>query len=219
MKLLLCGLFFSSMLAGTLSAQFVVKQGTEEYMRVDSQTGEVQVLNHLSTESFQMKSGAGDSRIMVSDAQGNALWRERIYVRAYRDQPQDIINITDVIIKFNVLEPFSTSGVYETSTGKFIAPRTGIYLISSTVHCETGTNNLSAKVAVYDENDVQQHHYRGTTYQNQAEGLTGAHISASVYLRAGWKAAIRVFHNSGEIKSLAQGGEWFNTNWVSIAER
>ena len=74
-KVLLLVIFALALMHHPSGAQMIVKEGNNEYFRVDKTTGNVMVSHKLSTTDLQVSGGTpAAGRILISDATGNASW-------------------------------------------------------------------------------------------------------------------------------------------------
>jgi hypothetical protein len=109
---MLLGCFYS-----VSHGQFVVKNGTSEYLKVDKTTGNVTISNKLTTQTLQVQDGnQAQGRVLTSDAQGNASWSSLPDQKPVAGDAIDVDNRTvSVLYDGNTIKKNTSGNLYSTA--------------------------------------------------------------------------------------------------------
>lgn len=195
--------------AGTLLLQYY-KDGwtptataTVEMFLNGEQTFECNAGDQLSVETIQTSGGSrniapGNSQFNVFRLSGPAQVSasEKVFVDVRQNTGQSIPNNTDTTVVFNI-KTTDTHNCFNTSTGVFTAPRSGVLKINSSVWYVSGFTTIGlGKIYV---NNVGSK--LGPVYQNPGDRLN-TQISCSLWVNAGDTVTVNTWQASGSSRAL-----------------
>jgi hypothetical protein len=176
-------------------------------------SGSIVASGSISTQTFQMTSGAVNGYVLTSDANGNASWMPSgsgsssgsvQYILLQRDTALTVNGSTfdnpQTIVYDTVTESTFDTSVYNTSTGIFTAPKDGVYSFSAAIQVVNASLNQSFRITVFNSKTGTR---KGMQIYNPVATDSPSVVlpTFSIFLSSGSTASFGIENNSSSLNA------------------
>ena len=163
-------------------------------------TEKLEVSGKTKTTNLQVTNGAGMSRVLTSDAAGNASWQlpsnVNTGIHVSKSISQTIVPDTDVKIDFNN-EVTDDANAFDTTTSEWTIPSDGFYHINASARFIPFPANQNVEIVIYVNGVLRK-------FSNKSiSGISNFEISTDIKLFLNDKVSISVYQTTGANATLA----------------